>query len=167
MENAPNRIIWHHSAVQSKKHQAAGINNSHRTRGFPKSSLGFYGGYHLLIERDGSVFRFRNDNEIGAHDSGENINSLGICLAGNFSLEYPNEAQVAALTPLLRDWMQKYGISAERIDPHRMGDSTECPGKLLPDNWAANLLRPNPNQLLQTTLDDIIRFVEAKRDATH
>lgn len=149
MENKPNRIIWHHSAVLSNGHQANGINNGHKTRGFPKSLSGFYGGYHVLIEKDGTIVRFRADNEIGAHDADENINSLGVCLAGNFSIEQPTPQQVAALTPLLREWCQKYNISPERIDPHRRGDTTECPGKLLPDNWARDLVRaPGESDLL-------------------
>ncbi len=140
MENKPNRIIWHHSADGSSGHQFDKINTYHKSKNFPKSILGFYGGYHILIEKDGLVRRYRADNEIGAHDADENVNSLGVCLAGNFSLEHPSKEQEASLRKQLTEWTLKFNIPVTRIDPHRMGDTTECPGKLLRDDWARRIL---------------------------
>lgn len=166
MENYPNRIIWHHSADTSPGHQAEKINRYHKSRKFPLSLLGFYGGYHVLVEKDGSIVRFRADNEIGAHDAGENINSLGICLAGNFSEEQPTGPQQHALRSVLIEWMGKYGISPDRIEPHRFNDATECPGKLLPDDWAARLIRERTDNPVRAALEDIVRFIQSKIDAT-
>lgn len=129
--------------------------------------LGFYGGYHVLIEKDGSVVRFRADNEIGAHDAGENINSLGVCLAGNFNLSKPTKEQETALTPLLRNWITKWQIPIERIDPHRMGDSTDCPGKLLPDDYVRKLLATEQKPNTEAVLLDVIKYIQSKIDATH
>lgn|SRR3990167_6958735 len=140
MENKPNRIIWHHSADGSTADQFEKINSYHKKLWSYKSILGFYGGYHVLIERDGAIKRYRADNEIGAHDADENVNSLGVCLAGNFSIEHPSKAQTDSLRKQLAEWTLKYNIPINRIDPHRMGDTTECPGKLLSDNWARQLL---------------------------
>src|SRR3990167_7397315 len=124
MENKPNRIIWHHSAVEGYGSQATGINIGHKKRKFPLSILGYYGGYHILIEKDGSLFRYRADNEIGAHDEGENINSLGVCLAGNFSMQQPTKEQEQSFVKVLRDWILRYHIPVDRIEPHRSGDNT-------------------------------------------
>lgn len=162
MENKPNRIIWHHSADVSKAKQALKINEYHRTQNFPKSSLGFFGGYHILIEKDGEIVRYREDNEIGAHDKDENINSLGVCLAGNFSVEMPTPQQVNSLKTQLTKWIIDYNISIDRIDPHRMGDATECPGKLLDDEWARNLIRKEKSEDIQMTLEDIIEYIRSK-----
>lgn len=149
MENQPNSIIWHHSANPSTGHQADEINAYHRTRGFTLSALGFYGGYHILIEKDGTIFRYRNDNEIGCHTYAHNENTLGVCLAGNFDAELPTPEQHTALHEQLNEWMQLYNIPKEQIFPHRHFRNTDCPGKNLYDTWAQEILNdplPVPKQ---------------------
>ncbi len=127
--------------------------------------LGFYGGYHILIERDGTVVRFRADNEVGAHDYGENINSLGICLAGNFNSQHPTKEQETAFVKQLLEWKLKWNIPENRIDPHRIGDSTDCPGKLLPDDWPKQLLAKSGGASTKDILIDIIKYIETKLNA--
>lgn len=39
-------------------------------------------GYHYVIRRDGSIEKGRPDDMVGAHTSGQNANSLGICYEG-------------------------------------------------------------------------------------
>lgn len=167
MENKPNRIIWHHSADTSSGHQFEKINSYHQKKWNYKSILGFYGGYHVLIEKDGLIKRYRADNEIGAHDADENVNSLGVCLAGNFSLEHPTELQAESLRDVLLEWTGKYNIPITRIDPHRMGDTTECPGKLLPDEWARDLIKPKNNghliDQIIIRLEDVLKLIRASR----
>lgn len=136
----PKRIIWHHSASQLLGHQASSIDQWHKDRGFPISSRGFYIGYHYIIEKDGSVFKAREENEIGAHDQGENIDSIGICLAGDFSKDMPSVAQMKAFAALLLDIVYRHKISINAIEPHRRDDTTECPGSNLPDNFPIGLL---------------------------
>ena len=136
MEQKPNRIIVHHSAVAGDRPQFLDINAYHESRGFPKSSLGYFGGYHYLIEKTGLVFHYRNETETGAHDSNENLHSFGICLSGNFNAELPTAGQETALASLLDGIMARWNIQIDRIDPHRWGDTTDCPGKRLSDMWA-------------------------------
>lgn len=135
-----SRIIWHHSAADSPTPQFAAINDWHKARSFPLSSLGFYVGYHYVIEKDGTVTQARKDTEIGAHDTGENMDSIGICLVGDFTISRPTLAQEKSFALLLRQLMLKYNISVNSIEPHRRDDATECPGKSMPENWALGLL---------------------------
>lgn len=135
----PQRIIWHHSASESTSSQLVVINDYHKSRGFPQSSLGFWVGYHYLIEHNGVVVRCRAEDEIGAHDQGENINSLGICLAGNFDTQMPTAAQQLAFARLIKDIRARWNIPLTRIEPHRWDDLTNCPGLNLPDNYALEL----------------------------
>lgn len=97
--------------------------------------MGYWVGYHYLIEADGTVRQARAENEIGAHDAGENSNSLGICLAGDFSKRYPSELQSASAALLVKQIRTRWPIPVTRIEPHRWDDTTECPGTLLADNW--------------------------------
>ncbi len=135
MDIKPVRIIWHHSADSSTAHQFVKINAYHKTRDFPLSSMNFYVGYHYLVEQDGTVMQARKENEIGAHDTGENLNSIGICLAGNFDVQWPSEAQRASVCQLLGQVRKRWNIPINRIEPHRWDDDTDCPGRLLEDNW--------------------------------
>lgn len=131
----PQRIVWHHSAINAKRLQLDEIDAYHKTRDFPLSSLGFYVGYHYLIEYDGSIRQTRKETEIGAHDTGENTNSIGICLAGDFTGQLPTTAQSVAAATLTGQIMKRWKLPVQRIEPHRWDDTTACPGDFLPDNW--------------------------------
>lgn len=131
----PQRIIWHHSAINAERNQLAEIERYHASRDFPLSKRNLHVGYHYLIERTGEVIQCREEHEIGAHDTGENLNSIGICLAGDFTAMLPNEAQAAAAAKLVADIRTRWDIPIARIEPHRWDDSTECPGEFVPDNW--------------------------------
>ena len=139
MEIKPQRIVWHHSADVSSGYQLQKINTYHKQRQFPISSLGYYVGYHYLIEFDGTVIQTRKDTEIGAHDTGENLNSIGICLAGDFTKKLPTTEQEIAAAKLIKDIRERWRIPVTRIEPHRWDDDTKCPGDLLPDNWLINV----------------------------
>lgn len=131
----PQRIVWHHTADDSLAPQFDKINKAHKERGFPKSSLGFYVGYHFLIEQNGEIRTARKMSEIGAHDDGENVNSLGIAFAGNFTRHLPNEAQSVSAAKLFASIRKTVKIPITRVEPHRWDDATECPGKAVWDSW--------------------------------
>ena len=92
----PKRVIFHHTAAAINGAQFDKVNQWHKAKGFPLSSLSWYVGYHYFIERNGLTRQAREETEIGAHDQGENVDSIGICLAGDFNTERPTEAQAAA-----------------------------------------------------------------------
>lgn len=150
--NKPKNIIVHHSVSPrdaSITGTEASFNKSHESRGFPKSSLGWYIGYHFVIFGTGELRRYRQDNEAGAHckEKEMNFNSIGICLVGDFSdgsgrrNEMPSQAQLTTLTKLCRDLQAKYNIPDANIYPHRHfalnADGKpykDCYGNKLPDN---------------------------------
>ncbi|MEK7578899.1 MAG: peptidoglycan recognition family protein [Patescibacteria group bacterium] len=134
----PKRIIWHHSADSFNGHQSEKINAYHKTLDFPKSSLGYYVGYHYLIEQDGLILKTRNETEIGAHDKNENLDSIGICLAGNFNIGKPTTTQINSAVLLIDYILIRWKISPAKIEPHRLNDATDCPGVWLPDDWLKN-----------------------------
>ena len=84
-------------------------------------------GYHFFIRKDGSIYRGRKQNTIGAHAYGHNYNSIGICFEGNFEEEEMPEAQIEA-GKWICDYIRKQypGII---FKGHRDFNSTSCPGK--------------------------------------
>ena len=101
-------------------------------------------GYHYLIDRDGQVARGRALETQGAHTSGHNANSIGICLVGGhgssmndpFSKNY-TDAQDQALRVLINE-LQVRIPGIRKISGHN--DYTKakaCPGFNVA-RWLAN-----------------------------
>ena len=70
---------------------------------------------------------------MGAHAHGANLDSLGVCVTGNFEIEEPTEKQIAKLIYVLAYWCSKYGIDPGEIYGHRDKGTTAtlCPGSNL------------------------------------
>jgi len=151
MINTPKYLIIHHAGgtdanplADSSNFNFSQCNELHKQKFNFKSSLGFYIGYHYYIEKDGKITQGRADSDEGAHTIGYNNQSLGICLAGNFDATLPTQAQIDALKGLLLKKMSEYGITADKIVPHRKFASKTCFGKKLSDSWAADLVKVVP-----------------------
>jgi N-acetylmuramoyl-L-alanine amidase len=72
-----NKIILHCSATRAGQHfTVEDITRWHKEIGFRTI------GYHYVIYLDGSVHRGRDISEIGAHVTGQNTGSIGICYIG-------------------------------------------------------------------------------------
>lgn len=136
MEYRPKYIIVHHSAAAAPMPQFDSINKWHKDRDFPLSTLGYFVGYHRVIEADGTVRIARLDTERDCDSFGHNYDSLSVCLAGNLDLNEPTVAQVNALGALLSHWCTLWGLEAEEVFPHRRFNPTSCYGAKVSDNWA-------------------------------
>lgn len=140
MINTPNKIIVHHTAAVEPTPQFDAINEWHKAREFPLSRLGWYVGYHIVIEKDGTPVIARELSEEGAHTVGENFSSIGICLVGNFDVEMPTPEQVETLAIYLHAYCIAYNIKENQIFPHRKYANKDCYGTNLPDIWAQSIL---------------------------
>jgi len=148
MENKPTYAILHHTADTSKHRQLLKVNEWHKYKQFPESSLGYFVGYHFFIERSGVVIKTRHDHEEGAHTRGRNLDSLGIGLAGHFDFEVPTEAQLNALQLLLDNLAIKYGVTDFPILYHHKFADTHCPGNyFLGKEWAIFILKNKLSKL--------------------
>lgn len=138
-------LVVHCAATRpSQDIGAADIDRWHRAQGWACI------GYHFVIRRDGTVEEGRELDVIGAHVSGHNTNSVGICLAGgvteadvtkaenNFT-----EAQLASLKKLLLDLRKKYPKA--KIQGHRdfPGVKKACPSYDV-KSWLKAEGIPNP-----------------------
>jgi N-acetylmuramoyl-L-alanine amidase len=117
--NKPEKIIFHHCARSVWSPED--INEYHKERGF----IGI--GYHYYIRKDGFIYKGRDEDSTGAHTKGENTNSIGICLEGNFEIESITDEQRESLINLAIYIISKYEIKDMR--GHRLYAETLCPGK--------------------------------------
>lgn len=130
--NVPNpryitKIIVHCSATpEGKDYTTADIKRWHLARGF--SDIG----YHYVIYRDGSIHKGRDEKVAGAHCTGQNTCSIGVCYIGgvaNDGKQTPKDTrtlqQKNALLALLKDLKSKYPQA--KIYSHRDFANKACP----------------------------------------
>ena len=72
-------------------------------------------GYHFVIYRDGSIHKGRPIEQSGAHTSGQNANSIGICYIGGLAAsskttpkDTRTEAQRKAMKELVLQLLKQY-----------------------------------------------------------
>lgn len=104
-----NEIILHCSATaEGKNYHASDIDKWHKAKGWKGI------GYHYVIDLDGTVEPGRPLNEIGAHTTGHNANSIGICYIGGCAKDgrTPKDTrtpeQKLAMYQLLYDLLNTY-----------------------------------------------------------
>lgn len=121
-----DKIILHCSATpEGKDYTVAQIRQWHLARGFSDV------GYHYVIYRDGSVHRGRPETQVGAHTTGYNPHSIGICYIGGCAPDgkTPKDtrtpAQRAALIRLVAELRRQY--PAATVHGHNEFAAKACP----------------------------------------
>ena len=119
-------IIVHCSATpEGKDFTVLDIKKWHLERGF--SDIG----YHYVIYRDGSINKGRDESKIGAHCTGHNSYSIGVCYVGGVAKDGKTakdtrtDAQKKSLLSLLRYLKMKYPQAS--IHSHRDYANKACP----------------------------------------
>ena len=116
------RIVIHHRAGDG---DVLSIHNGHLKQGW--SGIG----YHFYVRKDGSIYRGRNIEKIGAHAEGNNSDSIGICFEGNFENEKMGKAQLESGRWLIAYIQESYGKNL-KVLKHSDLSATACPGKYFP-----------------------------------
>ena len=119
-----NRVIFHHS-LSSASTKIDEIRSWHIKRGFCDI------GYHYVIYPDGERVEGRDKSFIGAHALGNNFDSIGVCLIGDFHKYEPTEDQIICCERLYHQLCRYYSKSL-KIAYHRIrGRENSCPGNML------------------------------------
>lgn len=109
-------------------------------------------GYHLYIRKDGTIYRGRPIETVGAHCVSINDRSVGICFEGNFENERMPEAQIKA-GQLAVDYVKQL-YPAAKIVQHKDITNTACPGKYFPFDAVTKPVVKKPIEL--TSANDIV-----------
>lgn len=155
-----NRIILHNSGVTVRQSVEI-IHNYH------KNTRGWAGiGYHFYVRTDGSIYRGRPEDTVGAHATGANSDSIGICFEGNYNEETMTEVQIKAGQELVAYLKSKYGIS--KIQRHSDVGKTSCPGANFPFDEIVNSGSSTAPTVVENTksIDDLANEVIAGKYGT-
>ena len=124
--NQVNYIIVHCAATpEGKAFTVKDIDKWHRANGWRCC------GYHYVVHLDGSVHVGRPENEVGAHCSGKNSVSVGVCYIGGCgkdgktAKDTRTPEQKKALLQLLKELKGRYPHA--QIRGHRDFSSKPCP----------------------------------------
>jgi N-acetylmuramoyl-L-alanine amidase len=129
-----DRIVIHCSATKvTSNYTPEQLLHDHLARGFKTY------GYHYYVRKDGTIIPMRPLDEIGAHASGYNANSAGICYEGGLDASgKPSDTRTAeqkkAMLSLLQELKTRYPI--KHIDGHRdLSPDTNKNGIVEPVEW--------------------------------
>ena len=121
-----NKIIVHCSATpEGKAFSVEDIRRCHLQRGFNDI------GYHFVIYLDGSIHLGRAIEKVGAHTTGQNANSIGICYIGGLATDGKTakdtrtDAQKVSLVSLIKELKQQFPYAS--IHGHREFANKACP----------------------------------------
>lgn len=125
-----NKIIVHCSDTpEGRDDRAADIKRWHTAKP-PKGNGWSDIGYHYVIDLDGTVEPGRPVDTVGAHCSGHNADSVGVCYVGGRGTDgLPKDTRTVpqkfALRTLLKYLLQKY--PGAQIYGHRDFANKPCP----------------------------------------
>jgi len=131
-----DKIIIHCSATpEGRPHDVADITRWHLQRGF--STIG----YHYLIHLDGTIETGRPIERMGAHTTGENRNSIGICYVGGMTKDMKKAKdtrtpeQKDSLIKLMHELIYKYNKDMT-IHGHNEFANKACPSFIVKEEYA-------------------------------
>ncbi len=116
-------IALHHA--QAEKCSVYDIHSWHKSNGWAGI------GYHFLVRKDGGIYRGRPLGKMGAHVSGMNNRSIGICAEGDFTRESMGGTQKTAVCALLKYLKDNFYPAAAIVGHGEIG-SSDCPGRNYP-----------------------------------
>lgn len=139
-------LILHHSGTTTCTPD--GVHSAHISNGWAGI------GYHYLVRKDGTIYRGRPENTVGAHACGANSHSIGVCFEGNYQVDSMPSAQLVAGQKLVSDIKQRWGIA--KVIGHKdvAGSTTDCPGLNFP--FAAIVSRTPETPTTNTTKEEKI-----------
>ena len=121
-----DKIIVHCTATpEGRETTVEHVTAWHKARGFRTI------GYHYLIYLDGSVHAGRPLSEIGAHCTGENAHSIGVCYVGGIDRnslkpkDTRTDAQKVSLRNLVADLQKRFPGST--VHGHSEFAAKACP----------------------------------------
>lgn len=131
----PDKIILHHSATADSGTVSWNAIRRYHVNECAWTDIGYHFGIEFVEDKgdpQGSyeILVGRTLNRDGAHTTGHNSDSIGICFVGNFDTSPPSPGQWLQGIKLVKWLCRHYGIIPSNIFGHRNFANKTCPGKL-------------------------------------
>lgn len=155
---AITRAILHHSAV-SPNVSVEAIARYHISAD-PTRNKALWPGiaYHFYIGPDGTIYQGIALQHEGTHTYANNHDSIGICLAGDFTQYQPTDRQMGAVRWLLAELNITLGRPL-KVETHQQNNpTTQCPGKL----WWHDLITKDPPAKPEPSKSDLPKINEIR-----
>ncbi|MEM6650983.1 MAG: N-acetylmuramoyl-L-alanine amidase [Pseudomonadota bacterium] len=167
-------IVEHYTATPiEREYTYEQLEADHLKRGFRE------GGYHIYITRDrpgkparviyGRDLSQPGRFEMGAHSSGENDQSIGICYEGGVTLAEPNigrntmtPAQEKLMVAEIKKLMKRFPNAVLKGHRDMPGAATQCPGFDV-GPWWDRMTAIKPRQSIFTLIADAFRIWKESR----
>lgn len=169
-------LVLHNSAGQTYTNDYAAVVRSYylyHVNGNGWSDIG----YNWLVDPNGVIYQGRawkntyTENVIGAHNSGYNSHTLGLCMIGNYEVYQPNTVSLDRMANLMAFLCDKFGLDPLAttyfstmgeykpvITGHKhSGGGTSCPGVNLISRYS--WFRNTVHQLLNEEEEEAIVLV--------
>jgi len=125
------QVILHHT-YRPTREQYKGVSTIQGIWQYHTKTCGWSDiGYHLLVGPEGAIWLGRPIDKEGAHARGQNHDSIGISMIGDFDEEKLGEPQRLATTAALRALLERFELTANSINFHRDYARKSCPGTKL------------------------------------
>lgn len=146
-------IALHHAAAVICT--AAQVDQWHKSNGW--SGIG----YHYFVRKDGSIYEGRPLNSMGAHVSGMNNCSIGICAEGNYDIETSMpDVQYDAILSLISYLHDIYPDA--KVVGHKDIGSSDCPGKYYPLNSLKIGSKKESEGITMTQYEELKQLIASK-----
>lgn len=126
-----NDVFLHHS-VTTQLAQAASIaaerEQMRKIESVGESRFGTGISYNVLVFPSGRAYQGVSWNRRGTHTGGRNSTARSICLAGNYDIYEPTDAQIATAQRIYHGGMGRLWRAGAPLYPHRAVKATACPG---------------------------------------
>lgn len=131
----PKKIILHHSATKDSGTVSWNAIRRYHVNQCAWQDIGYHFGIEYITDPGdpkGSyeIMMGRMPDKTGAHTTGLNSVSIGICFVGNFDDARPPDGQWQQGVKLVSWLCGHYGIPTSEIYGHRDFANKTCPGKM-------------------------------------
>lgn len=127
----PTRIIIHHSLTRDSSTVSWSAIRWYHTHTMGWNAIGYHAGIEL-VGGNYEILTGRMLDEVGAHTAGQNADSIGICIVGNFDRDLPPTAQLDLAARYTRSLCRVLGIPTGRVYRHSDFSAKSCPGTRFP-----------------------------------
>jgi N-acetylmuramoyl-L-alanine amidase len=136
--NKPDQIVLHNAdAIKCTIHD---VHSWHLSNGWSGC------GYHYFVRKDGTIYRGRPENAIGAHCPPSNSHSIGICAEGDYMKEtdMPLKQMISIINLCI--WIESRYHIVRVVGHKEVPYSTDCPGIYFPLNKIRNGIKAGISQ---------------------